>query len=187
MNTDLRAYAKVYKNALSDALCDQTIEHLQKVNWVQENFYFAGEGTYKAPTASLDISWDALPNNDEITEVIKKSLNTYIMEDLNLPWFGHWNGFTAAKYNRYSQTHGMDLHCDHIHSMFDGQRKGVPILTILTSLNTGFEGGEFIMFDEEVIPFNKGDVLIFPSNFLFPHKVNAVTAGVRYSAVFWAW
>jgi hypothetical protein len=110
MNTDLREYAKVYKNALSDELCDQTIEHLQSVNWTPENFYFAGEAAYKAPAASLDISWDALPNNAEITEVIKKSLNTYITEDMNLPWFGTWNGFTAAKYNRYSKTHGMDLH-----------------------------------------------------------------------------
>jgi hypothetical protein len=186
MNNDLHSYVKVYKNAFSDAVCDQTIDYLQNANWSKESFYFAGEDAYKSPTASLDISWDILPNDAEIIEIIKKNLNIYI-EDLNFPWFGSWNGFTSAKYNRYSETHGMDLHCDHIHSMFDGQRKGVPILSILTRLNADFEGGEFVMFDEQVIPFNKGDVLIFPSNFLFPHKVNTVTAGVRYSAVFWAW
>jgi hypothetical protein len=172
---------------MSDVMCDKTVEYLQQVNWKPEIFYVPYDNVYKPPGMSLDVSEDTIPNHDEIMKLVWDSISTYIFKDLNVPWFNSWNGFTGAKYNRYSQTHGMDLHCDHIQSIFDGQKKGVPILTILIILNNDFEGGEFIMFDEEVIPFSKGDVLIFPSNFLFPHKVNAVTAGVRYSTVFWAW
>jgi hypothetical protein len=32
-----------------------------------------------------------------------------------------------------------------------------------------------------------GDVIIFPSTFLYPHKVNEVKKGIRYSFVSWAW
>ena len=187
MNTDLHAYIKVYKNAMPDEMCDQTVKYLQEANWVPEKFYFSYEGVFKPPKLSLDISNDTLPNHNKIMNFIWKSLNTYVVKDLNVPWFDSWNGFTPAKYNRYSETHGMDLHCDHIHSIFDGEKKGVPILTVTTILNNDFEGGEFTIFDEEILPLNKGDIVVFPSNFLFPHKVNPVTAGVRYSAVFWAW
>jgi len=44
-----------------------------------------------------------------------------------------------------------------------------------------------IMFKDTQIKMNTGDVVIFPSNFLYPHKVNPVTKGVRYSCVSWAW
>ena len=37
------------------------------------------------------------------------------------------------------------------------------------------------------IDFKKGDVLVFPSSFMFPHKVNLVKKGTRYSAISWAW
>ena len=82
----------------------------------------------------------------------------------------------------------MALHCDHIHDMFDGTRKGIPTLTILGLLNDDFEGGEFLMFDEEKeIKLKAGDIMIFPSVFLYPHKVAAVTKGVRDAFVSWVW
>ena len=37
------------------------------------------------------------------------------------------------------------------------------------------------------LDFKKGDVLIFPSNFLFPHEVKPVKKGTRYSAISWTW
>ena len=37
------------------------------------------------------------------------------------------------------------------------------------------------------IPFKTGDILIFPSTFLYPHVVKEVTEGTRYSFVAWAY
>lgn len=37
----------------------------------------------------------------------------------------------------------MRKHYDHIHSIFDGQRKGIPVLSMLGILNNDYEGGEF--------------------------------------------
>jgi predicted 2-oxoglutarate/Fe(II)-dependent dioxygenase YbiX len=71
--------------------------------------------------------------------------------------------------------------------MFDGNRKGIPTLSIVGVLNDDYEGGEFIMWQDTEIKLKTGDVLIFPSNFLYPHKVNLVTEGTRYSLVSWTW
>jgi predicted 2-oxoglutarate/Fe(II)-dependent dioxygenase YbiX len=80
----------------------------------------------------------------------------------------------------------MALHADHIHSMFDGERKGIPILSVLGVLNDDYEGGEFYLIDEKT-DLSKGDIIIFPSNFMYPHKVEPVTKGIRYSYISWIW
>ena len=80
----------------------------------------------------------------------------------------------------------MALHADHIQSIFDGEKKGIPILSILGVLNNDYEGGEFYLIDD-IIDLKKGDVIIFPSNFMYPHKVEPVTKGTRYSYISWIW
>ena len=50
----------------------------------------------------------------------------------------------------------------------------------------GLEGGEFFMIDKQR-EFSKGDILIFPSNFIYPHVVKPVTKGIRYSFISWIW
>jgi predicted 2-oxoglutarate/Fe(II)-dependent dioxygenase YbiX len=81
----------------------------------------------------------------------------------------------------------MKTHHDHIQSLFDGERKGIPVLSIVGLLNDDFDGGEFVFFDEHKVNLKKGDILIFPSIFIFPHRVAKVTKGTRYSFVSWAW
>lgn len=53
-------------------------------------------------------------------------------------------------------------------------------------LNDNFLGGELVFpeFDLTVIP-KAGELIIFPSNFPYLHRVNPVTYGIRYSAVRW--
>ena len=37
------------------------------------------------------------------------------------------------------------------------------------------------------VTLKKGDVIIFPSNFMYPHKVEPVTKGTRYYYISWVW
>jgi predicted 2-oxoglutarate/Fe(II)-dependent dioxygenase YbiX len=71
--------------------------------------------------------------------------------------------------------------------MFDGNRKGIPTLSILGAINDDYEGGELIFWESEKIVLKAGSIMIFPSNFMYPHKVLPVTKGTRYSYVSWAW
>jgi predicted 2-oxoglutarate/Fe(II)-dependent dioxygenase YbiX len=130
-------------------------------------------------------------NNDGIDSKIIMgklwlAIESYI-KDYNFDWFNSWQGYSRIRFNRYSKTKKMAEHCDHIHSMFDGQIKGVPILSIVGVLNDNYEGGEFIMFKNKKIELLAGDLLIFPSNFLYPHRVDPVKKGTRYSYVSWVY
>jgi predicted 2-oxoglutarate/Fe(II)-dependent dioxygenase YbiX len=94
--------------------------------------------------------------------------------------------FSDIRFNRYKSGTLMASHIDHIHSLFDGECKGVPVLSIVGVLNDDFEGGDFIC-REKKIPLKGGDVLIFPSCFMFPHEVKEITSGARYSFVMWGY
>ena len=105
----------------------------------------------------------------------------------NFKWFDGWQGYTTIRFNRYEKNKKIAEHCDHIHTMFDGKIKGIPTLSVLGILNDNYKGGEFIMFQNKVIKLKQGDLLIFPSNFLFPHKVEPVSEGIRYSYISWVY
>jgi Rps23 Pro-64 3,4-dihydroxylase Tpa1-like proline 4-hydroxylase len=53
-------------------------------------------------------------------------------------------------------------------------------------MNDDYEGGEFAFFNrEKLYKVKKGSVIMFPSNFMYPHEIMPVTKGVRYSIITW--
>tara|TARA_R100000697_G_scaffold121409_1_gene148439 strand:- start:2922 stop:3107 length:186 start_codon:yes stop_codon:yes gene_type:complete len=58
-------------------------------------------------------------------------------------------------------------------------------------LNNDYEGGEICFrypdtTGEWLIDKKPGRIIVWPSNFLYPHRVKPVTKGTRYSVVSWA-
>jgi hypothetical protein len=92
-----------------------------------------------------------------------------------------------VRFNRYDQGHGIRTHIDHIHSLFDGKHKGIPAVSLVGVFNDDYEGGEFFFWDDYVVELKAGDVVLFPSVFLYQHGVKPVTKGSRYSWVVWAY
>ena len=81
----------------------------------------------------------------------------------------------------------LDQHQDHINALFDGKEKGIPILSMIINLNTDYEGGELFFWNDHTIQPGIGDIIIFPSLFLYPHGIKEIKSGKRYSGVSWAW
>jgi predicted 2-oxoglutarate/Fe(II)-dependent dioxygenase YbiX len=53
-------------------------------------------------------------------------------------------------------------------------------------LNEDYEGGEFAFFNREIMMrTGVGSVIMFPSNFMYPHEVMPVQKGTRYSIITW--
>lgn len=53
-------------------------------------------------------------------------------------------------------------------------------------LNDDYEGGEFAFFNQDLkFKPKKGAVLMFPSNFMYPHEIMPVIRGIRYSIITW--
>ena len=63
-------------------------------------------------------------------------------------------------------------------------------LSIIINLNDEYEGGDLVFTDQkenEIKRFKleKGSIVFFPSNFMYPHSIQPITKGTRYSIVSW--
>ena len=79
----------------------------------------------------------------------------------------------------------MRIHCDHIKTLFECEVKGIPVLSIIINFNDDYKGGDLIFWDDYKVDLGEGDVVVFPSLFLFPHRIEEVTENIRYSGVAW--
>ena len=63
-------------------------------------------------------------------------------------------------------------------------------LSVIMNLNNDYEGGDLVFTDQKEndikrLKLEKGSIVFFPSNFLYPHKIDPITKGTRYSIVAW--
>lgn len=188
MNKNLKHYILKKNKFINADICDQAVKEMKAIKFKEHTFYNhqTKEHTSENGSQELYVSDDDIPTKNIIMKKLWDAIYDYI-KSLDFEWFTKWHGYTNIRFNKYNKNKKMALHCDHIQSMFDGEKKGIPILSIVGLLNDDYEGGKFIMFDKEDIKLSKGDVIIFPSNFLYPHKVEPITKGTRYSYVSWVW
>lgn len=179
----LEKYIAIY-NINNKTLCSNTIANL-KDNWQKHYFNnnVTNNNTQYDDDLYMSYQSDAITNS--LSNFINKCIVDYITNISDEPF--SVKDKTPIRFNRYEVGQKMKKHCDHIHTAFDGERKGIPTLTILGLLNDDFEGGDFLMFDGKKVELSAGDIIIFPSNFLYPHEVTSVTKGIRYSFVSWAY
>lgn len=72
----------------------------------------------------------------------------------------------------------------------DSMRGGLRHISLIMNLNENYNGGDLVFFDNKNnetkrIELKEGSVVMFPSNFLYPHKIEPITKGTRYSIVAW--
>ena len=187
MQKNLRDYVKVYNNHIDKDTCERTLRELKFADWQQHYFDSAdSKRTTLSGNDELSISWNKLTTSKILMQRVWDGLEQYVLKDYKFAWHTGWEGYTEIRFNRYSTNKKMAEHCDHI-VINEGTRKGIPVLSFVGVLNDDYEGGEFIMFQDELIELKQGDLLIFPSMFLFPHRVEPVTKGVRNTFVSWSW
>ena len=135
--------------------------------------------------------WDLSPKEKHLTNVhfgalISHFIAKYIKQyckDLKLYDFP-FNGIQNIQVLRYEEGGFYVWHTDH------GQSVPRTISCILL-LNNDYEGGELMFMDsngenKRKIETKPARLIMWPSNFMFPHKVNTVKKGKRYSIVAWA-
>jgi len=193
MNLNLDYYLKKYDDFLSNDECDQVIQEIEKQQWHKHSFYSSDENHTTSYSYDLDNMFDnelRLQSSKIINERIHRYFQQYINELKNPCWTA-FNNFSKVRYNRYYEGTAMKPHVDHIYSLYidintDQEMKGIPILSLVGALNDDYEGGEFVMWSDRIIPIPKGSVIIFPSNFLYLHHVEFIKKGTRHTFVSWA-
>lgn len=192
MDKDLQSYLKVFKDWIPLNVCHQAVEELKKAdnNFFLHSFYDPVDNKLVSYENELSIAFLKFNHKDILMQRIWDGLNDYMafLEEKELSdVINSWAGFTDIRFNRYQTNTKMKRHCDHIQSMFDGKRKGIPILSVIGALNDDYTGGELVFWNEKAVELKAGEIMIFPSNFLYPHEVKVVTEGTRYSYVSWVW
>ena len=178
----------IVKNTISKEICQSLIEENNKKEWRKHtwNNYTTGENTSES-TKELDVMPCTQEQQDKITPYLLKALEDYQIK-VSVPGEktqSFLTKFSPIRFNKYEVGTLMREHYDHIHSLFDGKMRGVPIVSIVANLNESYEGAEFYRRGKE-IKLKTGDILLFPSNFMYPHEVKEATKGTRYSFVSWA-
>ena len=176
-------------NTIPKELCESLVKENNKKQWKRHTWNNSlNNSNVSEQTKELDVMDCTTQQQTNITPSLVKALDEYqrIVSWEGDKTKGQWlTKCSPIRFNKYEVGTMMRKHYDHIHSIFDGKMKGVPLVSIVGNLNEDYEGSEFRCRDKE-IKLKTGDILMFPSNFMYPHEVTECTKGTRYSFVSWA-
>ena len=189
-DTQLKDLIHVERGIIPQNLCDYIVDEIEKREWRPHTWYNNVQGTFGSEeTMELDVQNITAEHQQLLTPFMIQAGASY-----NAKYhFGCertmqiMNKFSAIRFNRYSPGQIMRQHHDHIHSLWNTQDAGIPVLSFILNLNDDYEGAELFFWDDYIVPLGKGDIIMFPSLFLFPHGVTEATRGRRFSAVSWGW
>lgn len=188
----VKDFIVTYQNVIDPLTCKIMVEDLENNHtWEKHQYNHTADLSVKTFEDDFYVTIPARGPVFNINDIIPQVVNQYIKNELNQimgnnNWFDTWSSFSLLRVNKYTTDTNMKMHCDHIKHLFDGERKGIPILTVLGSLNNDYEGGDLIILDEKY-SLPAGSIMVFPSNFMYPHKIENITKGTRYSFVSWIW
>ena len=175
-------------------LCDAIVKDIETRPWEPHTWYNEVTDSHSSKqTMELDVQ--------NTTPELQRVLANFVVEagkiynkNYSYPYADQpdrsgqfMSQFSPVRFNRYKPGQIMRQHHDHIHSLFDGKIKGVPVLTFILNFNDDYEGADLFFWEDTVAKLGKGDIIMFPSNWLFPHGVTEAIKGVRYSGSVWGW
>lgn len=178
-------YIQSFPNYVDKNLCDELVRYY-KANAKWETSTFSNSSGILAESSEkvkMDEFWiqHTMKYYAEFQGYFQKAVKEYMRSH---PYLAPQR-FTPFRLNHYPVGGFMEKHIDNIHHSH-GQQFGYPHVTALVLLNDDYQGGEFHLCNDGFIADKqKGTVIVFPSNFMYPHEVKVVSKGDRYSLMTW--
>lgn len=180
-------YIQVFDQKLPPEICNLILhEYKETDEWRPGT---VGENSYNTEVRQCDSilisSKEVIEKNLQVRSKIDEYLYIAITQSLK-----NFLQVHSAKHTNISMDSGYSLlrytTNQFIAEHVDASRRSPRELSCSITLNNDFEGGEFCFFGgSEIYSLKQGDLIMFPSNFMFPHEVKPVTSGVRYSVITW--
>jgi len=180
----LEDFIQVFDNVLSPENCNLILnEYTNSTEWKDTH---TGSGIDKNTRNCMEIgisqdfiineNFDVRKNLDNVVfESVRKVISNY--NDI-IPTF-RIDIDTGYQLLRYKEG---EFYTQHTDSFKEQQRS----LSCSFQLNEDYDGGEFALFDREMMIRTKpGSAIVFPSNFMYPHEIMPVIKGTRYSIITW--
>mgnify|MGYP003118440724 FL=1 len=177
---DVHNYIKYYKKIVPNDLCDRLCDYDFKYEPSTYSTHDSGK-VVKNDRVSMDDCW--IGKDNWFYTSLKEVFETVIVKyKADFPLF-EVSKTTDFRISRYGKNGFMSNHVDNIHHSH-GQQWGYPQVSALLYLNDDYEGGDFVVSGKK-FKTEKGSALIFPSNFVYPHEVEKIVKGTRFSIVTW--
>lgn len=180
---ELLKYVKVVPDAVPKDLCQALLEeYVHSPHWEQARVGDGSVSTWRNCSV-LPMSEDFMAQShenykeldDRLFECASNAINEYrdVFPECNIE---EDSGYEMLRYTRggYYKQHT------------DSFTKIMRTVSCSFSLNDNFKGGEWTFFDGAIkMKVKRGEAVMFPSNFMFPHSISTVTEGTRYSIITW--
>jgi hypothetical protein len=181
----LEDFVKVYDNIIDVDLCDRIIDEYKKSDkWAATMVGSGVIDTNSRNCSVISLSDPAvIDENFEIRKFIDVEVHQQLLEVVKKysEEFPEFSPSIDTGYDLLRYETGQ-FYKQHTDSFLQQQRS----ISCSVCINDDYSGGEFTFFDREImIRGGKGSVIVFPSNFMYPHEIMPVTEGTRYSIITW--
>ena len=187
---DPRFGVRVYKNAINN--CNEVTQNI--VSAIDKNIdpilgWNQAMVGYNVIMPDYRNCWDcklgpsAVDSMNQKSESFKSAYNSVVMsigscvEDYCQPYGLNMSYMEAVNFVKYGVGEHFDVHSDHGFSY-------ICTVSTVAYLNDDYEGGElwFKHLDKKIKP-EAGDIVVFPSTFIYAHASLPIKSGIKYSAV----
>jgi len=188
----LKKYIGIYDHVMPYPVLSNLLKYCNYINYEKARVIGNETGSIeKSDVRNAQIK--TLSNfNTELTEM---HWNNYLFNLFQNGLNRYWDDNNLTKYNnvkysenisilKYENTGFYKWHTDH-------NWKAPRNVSMILLLNNDYGGGNLCFKEprednEIVIDKKPNRLIVWPSNFLYPHTVKPVTKGTRYSVVCWA-
>lgn len=184
-STPLEDFIITFDDIIDDDLCNQILkEYSDEQEWAAAQ---VGSGKVDARIRNVDTIGMSFSACIQKNESVRRLLDEKLF---------HCAGKAIEKYNemckeaRIEEDSGYELlrykEGQYYKEHTDSFKLRPRAISCSFALNDDYEGGEWGFFENKIkIKPKKGSVVMFPSNFMYPHEINTVTKGTRYSIITW--
>jgi predicted 2-oxoglutarate/Fe(II)-dependent dioxygenase YbiX len=183
--TKLEDYIQVFDDILSADFCSEILEEYKESNEWSDALVGTGEVNKNSRNCNQIMISDpcVIEKNKEKRKYIDETIYNNLLGGIQKYKEKYSSLFheidTGYQLLRYKENQFYSQHTD----SFKQQQRSV---SISIQLNEDYDGGEFAFFDREIMIRSKtGSIIMFPSNFMYPHEIMPVIRGTRYSIVTW--
>ena len=161
-----------FVNVISDNTCDLLIEHIeQNIDNTVDRKYFEGQNVICRELL--------LETNTELDNLVFESMQK--IGSMYADMYRYLNASGDTGYQLRKITGKTREHIDNIHTHDTRVRN----TSIVIGLNSDYQGGEFHFPEQKFsTTVKRGEAIVFPVYFLYPHYVNA-PIGYRYTINTW--
>ena len=166
----------IYKDVITPELCDELI-FLHKKQKIYTEKEVHSEG---ANVECYNLYLAHYPEHDKkVFHVVEAIVSRFLEDNIYFPDELHHGSYVLREH--YGRT---ALHSD---GLFDDEKSTkARVLSIIIALTDNYDGGVFNFPEQSYqVKLKRGEAIIFPPSYFYPHEVSPPSNGERYTISLW--